>query len=64
MHIGTLKRNILEDIESSRWRKANQIHNWFVENVQDGIDDCSYHNEVTKEILEELLDICQRVLDG
>ena len=46
------------------WRKANQIHNWFVENVQDGEDDCCYHNEVTKEILEELLDTCQRVLDS
>ena len=34
------------------WRKANQIHNWFVENVQDGEDDCCYHNEVTKEYLE------------
>lgn len=46
------------------WRKANQIHNWFVENVQDGVDDCRYHNEVTQEALEELLDVCQRVLDG
>lgn len=22
------------------WRKANQIHNWFVQNVQDGEDEC------------------------
>jgi len=22
------------------WRKANQIHNWFVENVQGGVDNC------------------------
>lgn len=22
------------------WRKANQIHNWFVENVQNGVDIC------------------------
>ena len=43
------------------WRKANAIHNWFVDNVQDGIDDCCYHNEVTKEILEELLDTCTQV---
>lgn len=46
------------------WRKANHIHNWFVEHVQDGIDDCGYHHEVTKEILEELLDTCQTVLDN
>lgn len=22
------------------WRKANAIHNWFIENVADGVDDC------------------------
>lgn len=44
------------------WRKSNEIHNWFVENVQDGVDDCCYHDEVTRETLEELLDICKRVL--
>jgi len=26
--------------EVGYWRKANQIHNWFVENVQNGIDEC------------------------
>ena len=46
------------------WRKANQIHQWFVDNVQDGEDDCDYHNEVTKECLEDLLCICQQVLDN
>ena len=46
------------------WRKANAIHKWFVENIQDGNDDCQYHNEITKEALEELLNICNRVLDS
>ena len=46
------------------WRKANQIHNWFVNNVQDGEDDCNYHNEVTKEKLEELHDTCIAVLES
>ena len=44
------------------WRKANHIHNWFVENIQDAEDDCDYHREVTKEDLEELLDVCLQVL--
>ena len=48
--------------EVGYWRKANQIHNWFVDKVQDGEDDCEYHHEVTKEILEELLDTCETVL--
>ena len=43
------------------WRKENMIHQWFVDHVQDGIDDCCYHNECTKEILEELLDTCEKV---
>lgn len=43
------------------WRKENSIHKWFVEHVQDGIDDCEYHHECTKEILEELLDTCEEV---
>lgn len=42
------------------WRKANAIHNWFVENVQDGVDDCkSYY--VSTEQLEELLKLCKKV---
>lgn len=42
------------------WRKANQIHNWFVENVQDGEDDCGLY-EVTKDQLQELLYIAKAV---
>lgn len=44
------------------WRKANQIHNWFVENIQGGIDDCNYHREVRESDLRDLLDVCERVL--
>lgn len=43
------------------WRKENMIHQWFVDHVQNGVDDCCYHNECTKEILEELLDTCEKV---
>lgn len=43
------------------WRKANHIHKWFVDNVQNGVDDCGYY-EVTKENLETLLTICKKVL--
>lgn len=45
-------------------RKSNQIHAWFIAHVQDGEDDCKYHDECTKEILEELLDTCKTVLDS
>lgn len=44
------------------WRKANAIHEWFVENIQDGEDDCRYHREVTESDLEKLLETCKAVL--
>ena len=47
--------------EVAYWRKANQIHNWFVENVQNGIDDCGYY-EVSRQELQELLGDCRDVL--
>lgn len=53
---------IMEDV--GYWRKANEIHAWFVDHIQDGEDDCDYHHEVTKEILEELRDTCIKVLTG
>ena len=46
--------------EAGYWRKANQIHRWFVENVQRGTDDCGSY-WVSREKLEELLDLCKRV---
>jgi hypothetical protein len=42
------------------WRKANAIHKWFVDNCQDGIDECQ-DTYVEKESLEELLDLCKQV---
>jgi hypothetical protein len=41
------------------WRKANAIHGWFVDNVQDGKDDCKEYY-VTKEELQALRELCQR----
>ncbi|MBR1775957.1 hypothetical protein IJ750_02645 [bacterium] len=52
-------RFILE--EQAYWRKANQIHRWFVNNVQKGVDDCGTY-EVSGEELLRLVDLCKRVL--
>ena len=43
------------------WRKANQIHRWFVENIQDGNDDCKEY-WVPAHKLHELYNICKKVL--
>ena len=45
------------------WRKANAIHYWFVENIQNGVDNCEYY-KVSQENLEDLLVICNKVLDS
>lgn len=45
------------------WRKANQIHKWFVDNVQDGNDDCGEY-EVSEEKLTQLLSDCKAVKDN
>jgi hypothetical protein len=42
------------------WRKANQIHRWMVENIQDGEDDCGEHS-LPKEKAKELLAICKEI---
>ena len=43
------------------WRKANAIHNWFVQNVQDNRDECQ-KSYVSPENLRELREACQAVL--
>jgi hypothetical protein len=47
--------------DAGYWRKANHIHQWFVDNVQDGIDECREH-AVSREQLTELLSVCKRVM--
>lgn len=39
------------------WRKANMIHNWFVENVQNGKDDCNEY-PVTRDQIVALFERC------
>lgn len=42
------------------WRKFNALHNWFVENCQDGVDDCR-DTYVSDDKLIELLGILKKV---
>jgi hypothetical protein len=43
------------------WRKANAIHQWFVENCQDGEDNCREYY-VGRDQLEQLRETCKTVL--
>jgi len=49
------------EVQVGYWRKANQIHSWFVKHVQGGVDDCEEYR-VTREQLQLLLDNCKLVL--
>ena len=46
--------------EIAYWRKANEIHNYFVEYAQHGVDDCRTY-DVSKKQLEDLLYKCKEV---
>lgn len=46
--------------EVAYWRKVNAIHNWFVNNVQSGEDDCGLYT-VSVEKLQELKNLCDIV---
>lgn len=47
-------------VEAAYWRKANHIHNWFVQNVQGGVDECQ-SSYVERDKLAELVAICEQV---
>ena len=49
------------EVTCAYWRKANQIHKWFVDNVQRGVDDCGDYY-VSHEKLQPLLDLVNRAL--
>ncbi len=57
-----LKKLVYMEEEAGYWRKANAIHNWFVQNCQDGEDDCR-NAYVTISDLKELLSLCNEVLN-
>lgn len=47
--------------EAGYWRKANHIHKWFVDNVQDGEDECKPYY-VSRDALKKL-ELCMTVLN-
>jgi len=45
------------EVEVAYWRKANMIHQWFVENVQEDVDNCAQYYVDYKQLVE-LYKIC------
>ena len=56
-----LYRNRDQNEEVGYWRKANAIHGWIVENVQNGQDDCEIY-EFPLEKMLELYFLCKKVI--
>ena len=66
--VGLSREDLDEDYPSAgisvkilQWRKANAIHQWFVDNVQDGEDDCKEYY-VGRDNLESLLETLGEVI--
>lgn len=60
--LSNVKSDVLSvSFQAMYWRKANAIHKWFVDNVQDGKDDCGEY-ELTIYQLDDLLKVCRQVL--
>lgn len=63
INIPGLGKRLVNSIETEAmyWRKANAIHKWFVDNVQDGVDECQ-ESDVSTENLRTLVALCKEVL--
>ncbi len=44
------------------WRKSNQIHKWFVDNVQEGEDNCAEYY-VSDDNLKDLVNLCKKAIE-
>ena len=49
------------EVTCAYWRKSNQIHKWFVDNVQGGEDNCGEYY-VSQDKLKELRETCRQAV--
>lgn len=52
---------VITQIEIGYWRQAKPIHDWFVKNVQDGVNNSATYY-VDRENLKTLKKICEEIL--
>ena len=60
-HVITDLPSVQLEVSIGYWRKVNAVHQWFVDNCQDGVDDCRYAY-VPREKLEELKALCEKIV--
>lgn len=61
MFLEARRKGSEDSFEVAYWRKANAIHKWFVDNVQEGKDDCGEYL-VSRDALVALREACVQVL--
>ncbi|MGA1049396.1 MAG: hypothetical protein ACO3UU_15425, partial [Minisyncoccia bacterium] len=54
--------NFLIESTVARWRKANQIHKWFVDNVMSGVDECQTVY-INRKNIKTIINLCEKVLE-
>jgi hypothetical protein len=57
-----VRENSDDYVEVAYWRKSNHIHNWFVNNIQGGVDNCERY-PVARDKLQNLIDLCKFVIE-
>lgn len=50
-----------KDFIIGKWRKSNQIHKWFVDNIQNGVDDCGRY-VITRHDIIKLKELCEKII--
>ena len=50
------------EIEAMYWRKAYEIHNWFIKEIQNGVDDCGEYF-VPHYRIQDLISLCRKAID-
>ena len=43
------------------WRKFNALHKWFVNHVQDGVDECQKSRDLTKDDISNILYVLKEI---
>lgn len=61
LYTGLFGSGMTIDVPMGYWRKANQIHQWFVDNCGDGEDNCQ-PMFVSRDHLEQLKELCIKVI--
>jgi hypothetical protein len=51
------------EVNVAYWRKANAIHQWFVDNCMGGVDECVWSEPIPRSKLRELKQLCERVIN-